>query len=182
MSQLRYLSIGKKAIKFGVTLNPDTDDESVAKEERNIIAHEAPLQDLTNAYAALAPVFCGILELPDEYATGLNVTRISVSTTKHATRSVKMFATKQLESRSEFLHRMDCPFVQIDEPADGESGQIEVPDKRHLNLIYAALHEAGRYAAGERSQDLLNFDEAKKGLQAIADIGARDMFDSAANG
>jgi hypothetical protein len=154
-----------------VTYNPNNEDETVATEERNIIAHESPLPELTDAYSRLAPAFCEILELGSEYATGLNVFRMSVSTTKAGTRSVKMFATKQLESRSDYLHRMDCPFVQIDPPADGESGSVEVTNKAHLELIMDALTEAERYAAGERSQTTLGFDDAVTGINALAEKG-----------
>lgn len=168
---LRYLSLGRKAIKFGITLNANPENDTVAMEERNIIAHEAPLQELTNAYAKLAPVFCEILELDPSYADGLNITRVSVSTTKHGTRSVKMFATKQLECRKDFLHRMDCPFVQVDPPADGESGSVDISDKKHLELVMDALTEAERYANGERSQQLLGFDDGVTGINALAEKG-----------
>lgn len=173
--ELKYLSIGRKAIKFGVTLNPGSQDDTVAQEERNTIAHEAPLPELTNAFAKLGPVFCEILELEPSWANGLSINRVSISYTKAGTRSVKFFATKQLECRKDFLHRIDCPFVQIDKPADGESGQIDVEDKKHLKTINDAIKQAERYANGERSQQLLNFDDAKKALQATADLGQRNM-------
>lgn len=174
--ELKSLSIGRKAIKFRIILNPDSDDDTVATEERQITAHEAPLPELSEAFAKLAPIFCDILEVERGWADGLTVTRLIISHTKAGTRSVKFRATKQLECRKDFLHVVDSPMIQIDKPADGESGEIQV-EKKHVELIAKAIHEAERYAKGERSQTLLDFDEAKAALQATADIGGRDMFD-----
>jgi hypothetical protein len=173
---LKFLSIGRKAINFGIVLNPDNDDDTVATEERRITAHEAPLTELTDSFAKLAPVICEILEVEPGWADGLNISRIAISYTKAGTRSVRFKCTKQLECRKDFLWKLDTPMVQLDKPADGESGQVDIADKKHLQLILEAIKQAERYASGERSQSLLNFDEAKAALQATADIGARDMF------
>lgn len=172
---LKFLSIGRKAITFGVTVNPNPEDENVATEERTIIAHEAPLPELTTAFAKLAPVFCEIMEVEPTWADGLNVTRLSISYTKAGTRSVRFRATKQLECRKDYLHKIDSPMVQIDKPADGESGEVDITDKKHVKLVLDAIRQAERYANGERSQTLLNFDEAKAALQATADKG-KDLF------
>lgn len=174
--ELRFLSIGRKAINFGITLNPDTNDETVATEERNVVAHEAPLPELSAAFAKLAPVICEIIEVEPSWADGLSITRLAISYTKAGTRSVKFKCNKQLECRKDFLWKLDTPMVQVDKPADGESGQIDIEDKKHLKLIFEAIKQAERYANGERSQSLLNFDGAKAALQATADIGSRDMF------
>lgn len=173
--ELKFISIGRKAITFGITVNPNPDNDNVATEERTIIAHEAPLPELTNSFAKLSPVICDILEVEPTWADGLSVFRLSISYTKAGTRSVKFRATKQLECRKDYLHKIDAPFVQIDKPQDGESGQIDIEDKKHLKLILEAIKQAERYANGERSQTLLNFDEAKAALQATADQG-KDLF------
>jgi len=172
---LKFLSIGRKAITFGVTVNPNPEDEGVATEERTIVAHEAPLPELTSSFAKLAAVFCEIMEFDPSYADGLNVTRIGLSYTKQGTRSIRFRATKQLECRRDYLHKMDCPMVQIDKPAEGESGEVDLKDKKHVKLVTAAIKAAEDYANGKRSQTLLNFDEAKAGLQALADKG-KDLF------
>lgn len=173
--ELKFLSIGRKAITFGVTVNANTDDDTAAIEERTIIAHEAPLPELTNAFAKLAPVFCEILEVEPAWADGLGITRIAISYTKAGTRSVRFNATKQLECRKDYLHKVNSPMVQIDKPAEGESGQIDIEDKKHLKAILEAIKQAERYAKGERSQSLLNFDEAKAALQATADKGQEQL-------
>jgi hypothetical protein len=174
--ELKFITLGRKDITFGVTVNPNSDNDSVAVEERRIVAHEAPLPELTNSFAKLSPVFCEVLEVEPGWADGLTVTRLTISYTKAGTRSVKFRATKQLEVRKDFLHTIDCPFVQIDKSADGESGQIDLEDKKHIKLVLEAIKQAERYANGERSQALLSFDEGKAALNATAAIGARDMF------
>ena len=173
---LKFLSIGRKAIHFGIVLNPDSGDETAATEERRIVAHEAPLPELTDSFAKLAPVVCEMLETEKGWADGMNITRIAISHTKAGTRSVRFKCTRQLECRKDFLWTFETPMVQVDKPADGESGQIDISDKKHLKLVLEAIKQAERYAKGERSQALLNFDEAKAALQATADIGGRDMF------
>lgn len=172
--ELKFLSIGRKAITFGVTVNPNPDNESVSIEERSITAHEAPLPELVNAYAKLAPVFCEILELEPSWADGLSIYRMSISHTKAGTRSVRFYATKQLECRRDFLHKVQSPMVQIDKPADGESGEVQL-DKKMIALVSKAIKAAEDYANGKRSQSLLNFDEAKAALQATAEIGQREL-------
>ena len=179
--ELKFLAVGRKAITFGMTVNPNGDD-TAPTEERTITAHEAPLPELTNAFAALNAVFCDVMEFEPIYKDGLNVTRIGISYTKAGTRSIRMKATKQLECRKDFLHKMDCPMIQIDPPADGESGQVDIEDKKLLKLVMKAIKAAEDYANGKRSQTLLNFDDAKAALQATADVGKRDMFSDAAEG
>jgi len=163
--ELKSLSVGRKAIIFNITLNPLSTDESAAVEERKITAHEAPLPELTDAFGKLGAVFCEILELPSDYATGLTVNRIQVTRTKGGTRSVCFRATKQLDIRTDYLHTLTTPFVQIDKPAEGESGEIQVESK-HVKAIVKALNECERYAEGERSQQLLSFDKDKEALNA----------------
>lgn len=173
--ELKKFSLGTKAIKFAIVLNPETTDENVATEERSVVAHEEPLPSLPKAFGALPPVFCEILELPAEYATGLSIYGFTISYTKQGTRSIKLRAKKQLESRTEFLHPMDAPMIQIDKPADGESGEIQIKDSKLLKLVIKAIQEAEKYANGDRSQAILGFDQAKAALQATADKG-QDMF------
>ena len=168
--QLNYLKIGRKDIEFSVSVNVESTDST---EERKITAHEAPLIELTNAFSKLSKVFCTIMELPDDYAEGLSVIRLGVSYTKSGTRSVKFKATKQLDCRRDFLHTIESPMVQIDKPDDGESGEVQV-DNNHLTAITTAIIEAERYAKGERSQQLLNFDDGA--LQATVNIGKEDLL------
>lgn len=172
---LKKFTLGLKAIKFSVVLNPESKDENVATEERSVVAHEQPLPELPSAFGALPPVFCEIMELPAEYATGLSITGITISHTKQGTRSVKLHAKKQLETRTDFLHPISSPMIQIDKPAEGESGDVQLKDKKKLNALNKAIKEAERYADGKRSQKLLDFSTAKAALQSTADAGQEQL-------
>jgi len=172
--QLNSISIDAKSVIMRVVANKESGDESNDLIESKITAKEEPLPSLTKAWAALPAVFCEIMELPKEYTEGLTITRMAIRRTKQGTRSVILHATKQLECRSEFLHEISCPCVQVDKAADGESGAVQL-EKKLCTAILKAIHESERYLSGDRSQTLLNFDEAKAGLQAVADKG-KDLF------
>lgn len=171
--ELKSLSIGRKAITFSALSYPE-DGGGSTPEEIKVTSQQAPLIDLTNAFSKLAPVMCRICEWEPGYQDMLFVKKISISYTKAGTRSVKFVASKQLNSRRDHLHTFECPFVQIDKNADGESGEVQV-DKKDAVIITAAIKEAERYAAGERSANPINFDEAKDALNATADQG-RDLL------
>ena len=169
--QLNRINISPKAITMNVSANQETDDVNDLIES-TITAKEEPLPSLTKAWEKLKAVFCDVLELDASYSDGLTITTISIRRTKAGTRSVVLGATKQLECRRDFLHKMQTPCFQIDKSADGESGGVEV-EKKMADAVAKAIHESERYMQGERSQQLLNFDEAKAGLQAVADLGKK---------
>jgi hypothetical protein len=171
--QLNSISIDNKSVIMRVVANKETDDTNDVVESK-ITAKEEPLPTLMKAWNALPAVFCEIMELPPEYTEGLVITRMAIRRTKQGTRSVILHATKQLECRSEFLHEISCPCVQIDKAADGESGAVQL-EKKLCTAITKAIHESERYMGGERSQTLLNFDDAKAALQATADEGQRQL-------
>jgi hypothetical protein len=171
--QLNSISIDNKSVIMRVTANKETDDTNDVVESK-ITAKEEPLPTLKKAWEALPSVFCEIMELDASYTEGLVITRMAIRRTKQGTRSVILHATKQLECRSEFLHEISAPCVQVDKAADGESGSVQL-EKKLCNAITKAIHEAERYMSGERSQTMLDFDTAKAALNATADKG-RDMF------
>lgn len=171
--QLNSISIDNKSVIMRVTANKETDDTNDVVESK-ITAKEEPLPTLTKAWNALPAVFCEIMELDGSYTEGLTITRMAIRRTKQGTRSVILHATKQLECRSEFLHEISAPCVQVDKAADGESGAVQL-EKKLCAAITKAIHEAEQYMSGNRSQTLLNFDEAKAALNATADQG-RDLL------
>jgi hypothetical protein len=171
--QLNSISIDNKSVIMRVTANKETDDTNDVVESK-ITAKEEPLPTLKKAWEVLPSVFCEIMELDASYTEGLVITRMAIRRTKQGTRSVILHATKQLECRSEFLHEISAPCVQVDKAADGESGSVQL-EKKLCNAITKAIHEAERYMSGERSQTMLDFDTAKAALNATADKG-RDMF------
>jgi hypothetical protein len=174
--QLNSIHIDNKAVTMNVVANKDTDDTNDLVESK-ITAKEEPLPSLTKAWNALPAVFCEILELDASYTAGLTITKMAIRRTKQGTRSVILHATKQLECRSEFLHTMSTPCVQIDKAADGESGAVEI-DKKLAAAVQKAILESEKYMQGERSQTLLDFDSAKAALQATADLGKDSLFAS----
>lgn len=167
--QLNSISIDNKAVILKVVANKETDDNNDLVESK-ITAKEQPLQSLTDAWAELTEAFVSIMELPATYKEGLVITRLSIRRTKQGTRSVILHATKQLECRSEFLHKMICPCVQVEPSTDGESGAVHI-EGEICESILTAIHESERYMSGERSQTLLDFDSAKAALNATADLG-----------
>lgn len=177
--QLNSISIDNKAVTMRVVANKETDDRNDLLEAK-ITAKEEPLQELKDAWAELPAVFCEIMELPKKYAAGLIITRLAIRRTKQGTRSAILHATKQLECRTDFLHEISAPCVQIDKAADGESGAVQLAQPL-CDKIATAIYESERYLSGERSQTMLNYDEAKAALQATADQG-KDMFANAAEG
>jgi hypothetical protein len=171
--QLKSLSIGRKAIKFVRVLNPDSDDDTVSTEEHAVTAKEAPLPELHEAFSKLPQVVCSIMGWPQDFAAEMIVTKLSMSYTKHETRSVAFVFNVPIYAVGGHRHTMDSPFVRIDKPADGESGDLEVTEEQ-AELIETAIREAERYAKGERSQQVIDFETASKGLNALADLGRDD--------
>jgi hypothetical protein len=168
--QLKALTIGRKAIKFVRVMNPDSDDDTVAVEEHSITAKEAPLPELHDAFAKLPKVIAQIMGWTTDYAAEMIVMKLSMSYTKHETRSVAFQFSVPIEATGGERHTMDTPFVRLDEPAEGENGKKEVTAAQS-KVIEKAILECERYAKGERSQQVIDFEEASKGLNAIASIG-----------
>lgn len=170
--QLRSISIDPQAIIMKVSANEQHANGHDVIDSK-ITAEEAPLPALTNAFGDLPAIFCEILECGSDWAVGLSVTGLTISRTKHGTRSVMLVGKKQLECRRDFLHPVQTPMVQLDEAADGESGGVQVSEEL-ADVIERAIEAAEDYMRGERSQQRLDFDKAKAALNATAAIGARD--------
>lgn len=168
--QLNRINITSDAIIMKVVANNEPDNSSNDLIESKVTGHTEPLPSFTAAFAALPAVFAELIETGSDWAVGLNVTGLTISRTKHGTRSVQLFATKQLEIRSDFLAPFETPMLLIDELKDGESGAVRIP-MEHCEKIATAIHEAEKYMNGERAQATLNFNEAKAGLNALAKKG-----------
>lgn len=170
--QLNRIHISAKAITMKVSANKETDNLNDIIES-TITAQEMPLDSFNKAIDGLKKVFIDVLELPTDYIEGLTITSMSIRRTKLGTRSVILGATKQLECRRDFLHKISTPCFQVDPAADGESGGIEI-EKKLANIVTKAIHESERYMGGERSQQLLDFDQSKAALQATANLGKKE--------
>lgn len=178
--ELNSFHITPKAIVFNMTLNPNSSDSVRAEERRTIVCKEEPLPELKEAISKLATVFCEVMALPKEYSADLHINRIEISRTKHGTRAVCLKGKKNLDTIGGELHPFVAPFVKIDKPTEGESGDVLI-GKDAVKRINKAIQECERYANGERSQQIINFEEASAGINAIADKGA-DLFPDAAEG
>ena len=164
---------------FSAIMNIKTADGKDAKEARSVNAYEEPLPSLTKAFAALPAVMVALWDIPDsekEYVDRIKVHGITISHTKQGTRSIILRGKVQLDSRTEYLHPMESPMIQIDENAEGESGEVQISDPKHLKAIKKAIQECEGYADGtKRSQKLLDFSESKAALQAVADEGQEQL-------
>lgn len=153
---------------FTALYNTENDEEP--HEERNVKAKEEPLAELNEAFSALPKYFCEIMALPASWCEGLVVDEITVKRTVNGTRSVQLRAKKNLDTIGGNLHTVDAPFAKIDQPGDGESGEQQVSNEARAAIL-KALHECERYAKGDRSQQLLNFEEGSAALNAQAQMG-----------
>lgn len=167
--QLNSITLDRAAIVMKVLANKETDDSNDTVESK-VTAKEEPLPSFTKAFDALPAVVCEILEVPKDYTTGMTITRLAIRRTKQGTRSVIISFNKQLECRSEHLHPMSTPCIQVDKQADGESGAVQI-EKKLANAITKAIHEAERYMGGDRSQKLLDFEAGSDGINALANKG-----------
>lgn len=176
--ELKKFTIGKKSMDFTALINFKNAEGKDAQENRSVSAFEEPLPSLQKSFAALRPVLAASYNIPDyeTYADRITVHGITISHTKAGTRSVIIRGKLQLDSRTDYLHSFVSPMLQIDKPQDGEDGDIQIKDEKHLRAVYKAISEAEGYADGsKRSQKLLDFSTAKAALQATADKG-KDLF------
>lgn len=120
-------------------------------------SHEAPLPAFDRALQALAPVAAKALGCPPDWREGINVTAIAVSYTEHGVRSAQILFTKPTLG-GEALHPLKTPFFQIDDGKTADQGRRQCPPS-HAEAVADFLKQAQRYAAGERSQQLLNWEE-----------------------
>jgi len=174
--RIQSLILDRKAITYTYTTNVGQDNET----ETSDTCKQEPLPELPESFAHLNPVVCTIMGWPMSYQEGMTVYKVALSHTKLGTRSVCFKLEVPIEINGGEMHKMTTPFIRIDDPADGESGKRELKDA-HVSLIEKALLEISRYISGERSQQTLNFDEASKGLNALADLGRDDEDQDALN-
>lgn len=121
----------------------------------DITAHEAPHPEMDKALEALAPVCQDIKELASVQT--IKPYGITVSYTKHGTRSCSILFTRKLEATGG-TYKDKTPAFQIDDPADGEDDPRECKAEQ-TDLLIKTITEGERYAGGERLQILLPLEE-----------------------
>lgn len=131
--------------------------EVTSFEENEITAHEAPLPAFDEAFQALAPVAAKVLEVTPDWAKNVTVVSVTVSYTEHNIRSAVIGFVKSINATAS-LHPLKTPAFQIDDGKTPEQGRRQCTPS-HAEKVADFLKEAQRYAAGERSQQLLNFEE-----------------------
>jgi hypothetical protein len=119
-------------------------------ETHNIVAHEAPLKTFDKALQALAAVAVKQLELPADYTKGIVVKSMSLSYTKHGTRSASIEFIKDLDA-TDGSHIITTPVFQFDD-AKGEGEHRRQCAPKHAALIEDMVDETIKYAKGKRQQ------------------------------
>jgi len=145
--------------RFNDSANPGTTKTVSGVEQHDITTHEAPLKSFDDAMQAMSDAVCNILEVGQEYKKGMIITSMSISHTKHGTRSVAI-AFKKALTATETNHSMVTPMFQIDNVLDGEEGRMQCT-KLHAEQIAEFIEEAIRYAEGDRAQQMLPLDDGE---------------------
>lgn len=174
--RINSITIKEDLVVFSYTVNENSDGASKKSEE----CPEAPLPELSDKFKALPKIACSIMEWPAKYAVGMDVFKLALRYTKYGTRSVQFKLAKAVEMAAGKPPKITTPWVRIDKPQDGESGSVDLTESQ-VATIDEAIFEISRYISGERSQQLLNFDQAKAGLQAVADLGKLDLDGTGGN-
>lgn len=120
-------------------------------------AHEAPLPAFDEALQALADAVVNVMELGQGYKKGLTVTGIALSYTNSNVRTAVISFVKEFNATSS-SHPMKTQAFQIDDGKKADDGRRQCA-KKHAEAIVDFIKQAQRYAAGERSQQLLKFEE-----------------------
>jgi len=169
--KLQSLRINKKSIVIGRELVLEV-EKKIAKgaegtkegmtstEGRTSTFHEMPLVSFDKAIAKLVKPALTFLEQAPEWAKGMRIIGFNIKETKKGTRSMQILFDKNLELVGASI-QMKTPFIRIDKPQEGEQEKptCDAPSKK---IIGNAILEVEKYAAGERSQQLLDFKEPEE--------------------
>lgn len=166
--RIHNLTIKEEVIVYAYSVNDGTDSES----KMTIECPEAPKPELKEKFALLGPIACRVMGWPPSYAIGMNVYRLALRYTKHGTRSVQFKLEKSVELVGGKPHKLVTPWARIDKPEDGESGSVELTDSE-VATIEEAVFEITEYVGGNRGQGLLGLDEARSGINALAEKGRK---------
>lgn len=129
-------------------------------EEMELTAHEQPLEAFDTALQDLAAVAAKVLDAPPEWKNGISVVSVAISYTESNIRSAVISFVKNLNATAS-LHPIKTPAFQIDDGKQGEGRRQCTPG--HADKVIEFIKQAQRYAAGERSQTLLKFQDDEGG-------------------
>lgn len=144
-------------------------------ETSSITAHEAPHPEMDKAFEDLSAVVQRLMEFKS--VAGITCHLLSVSFTKHGTRSVAIGFRRTLGA-TEKAYKGTSVFFRIDDPADGEDGKRECKKEESAACV-RVIEEGLRYANGERQQMLLPIKDASSEPSEGEPTGeGGDLFDS----
>lgn len=140
-----------KKIKFdGVELRLEWSEETGKQDESHdhvLISKERPAAEFYNALGALVQPVIELLELPDEYATGLEVRGVSFSHDKNERMGAVVTCLKDLEEANAPLV-LNTPHLQ---EADVDDPNPQLPHEM-VQALDQLRHQALRYVGGYREQ------------------------------
>lgn len=119
----------------------------IAREQREITSHEAPLPSFEEALTALGPIAAKILECGTDYTQNMQPRALSIKYSKRGTRSAQIEFSKVL-SATDGNHRLKTPFFQIDDAQESEQGRMECT-KKQKEVIETFIAEAVKYIGDE---------------------------------
>lgn len=149
-------------------------------EESTIKTHEAPLPKFDEALQALGSIAGVIMGAGSDWGqTGVEVTGVSMSYTESGIRSAQILFTKSL-LKGTSTHPMKTPMFQIDDGKTSDEGKRQCAPKQ-AEAIVDFLKEAQKYAAGDRSQELLDFQAEDDEDDEESNVEKLPGMDDAAN-
>ncbi len=120
-------------------------------------SHEAPLPAFDEAMQQLAGVVCNILSVPPDWKKGVTVTALHLTYTETGVRTAVVSFVKNIDATGS-LHPMKTPAFQIDDDKKDAKGRRQCA-KKHAEDVIEFIKQAQKYADGDRSQQLLEFED-----------------------
>lgn len=120
-------------------------------------SHEAPLPAFDEALQRLSSVACNMLGVPAEWKKGITVIGLFLTYTESGVRTAVISFVKNLDATGS-LHPLKTPAFQVDDGKKTEDGRRQCA-KSHAEDVIDFIKQAQKYAEGERSQQLLDFEE-----------------------
>lgn len=121
-------------------------------------SHEAPLPAFDEALQKLSGLVCNVLETGADWKKGIAIVGIALTYTETGVRSVVVSFTKAISATEGGIHPMKTPAIQIDDGKKTADGRRQCA-KGHAEDVVDFIKQAQRYSDGERSQQLLDFED-----------------------
>lgn len=142
-----------KSAKQGVELQWETVSGAV-KTSTDLQSPDEPRKEFTDAMQAFVPFVMDLLDLPDSWREGLEITTLSISEEKkESRRGLIVTCVRRVDKANDRTVLINTPYMRerFDEDK-GEKGYLSAKDMLHLEEAEA---EAQRYLGGERAQPTL---------------------------